>query len=70
MAPVHDLIHHGDGVIGVADDALALAVQGQLLAAQDVFPGALTLCLEIPGRADIRPLNIRLFGRMCGWQIC
>ena len=34
------LVHHGDGVVGIADDALALSVECQLLAAQNVFPGA------------------------------
>lgn len=34
------LVHQGDGVVGVANDALPLGVAGELPPGQDVFPGA------------------------------
>ena len=58
MIAAGDLVHHGAGVVGVADDALATAVQGEFLTAQQVASGPLTLCLKIPGRADVGPPDI------------
>lgn len=53
-----DLVHHGDGVVGVGDGGLTAAVERELLAAQDVGAGALALGLEVAGGADVGPLHV------------
>lgn len=34
-----DLVDHGDGIVGIADDRFTSIGQGQLFASQDVRPG-------------------------------
>ena len=58
IAAVDGQIHHGDGIVRVADDALVPAVEGQLLAALQIFAGALPLGLKVPSGADKCPYNI------------
>ena len=53
-----DLVDHGDGVVGVADDRLAGLFERQLLAAQEVGAGALALGLEVARGRDVGPLHV------------
>lgn len=41
-----DLVDHGDGIVGIADDRFTSIGQGQLFASQDVRSGTLVLCPE------------------------
>ena len=58
MPAFYNLIHHGNGIIRIADDTLALFIQRQLLPAKNIFAAALAFRLEIPGRAYISPLHV------------
>ncbi|SDP73495.1 hypothetical protein SAMN05216366_1455 [Selenomonas ruminantium] len=61
MASLGGFVNHGDGVVGVADYAFPGRVQGQFLAAKDIFASTLALGLEIASGTDIRPLHIFAF---------
>ena len=61
MIAFFDLINHSDGIVRIADDAFAAAVQRQFFSGKDIFSGAFTISLEISGRADERPLYIISF---------
>lgn len=58
MVAAHGLVDHGDGVVGVADGALAAVVHRELLAAQDVAAGAGAVGLEVSGRAEVGPAHV------------
>ena len=64
MAAVLDFIDHRDGIIRIADDALALAVQRELLTSEDVLARALAVRLEIASRADVRPVHVVAFAEL------
>ena len=51
-----DLVDHGDGVVGVGDDGLVLAVERELLASELILARALAVSLEVGCRADVGPL--------------
>ena len=51
-----DLVDHGDGIVGIADDRFTSIGQGQLFASQDVRPGTLVLCPEVSGGAKFRSI--------------
>ena len=53
-----DFIDHANRIVGVADDALALAVQRELFAAEDVLARALAVSLEVTSWADVLPTDI------------
>ena len=61
MISADNLIHHGNGVVCITYDALAAAVQGQLLTGQNVFPCSLSFGLEISLRTDKGLLDIVSF---------
>lgn len=51
-------VYHGDGVIGIADEAFAFGIGGEFLAGQPVGSGTFTLGLEVGGGADVGPLHV------------
>ena len=53
-----NLVHHSNSVICIADNALALSVEGQLLSCENVLAAALTVSLKISGRADVCPFYV------------
>ena len=58
VVALFDLIHHGDGIVRIADDALAALVESQLLTGQNVLAATLTVSLEVTCGADERPLHV------------
>ena len=50
VAALFDFVDHRDRVIRVGDDGFAPIVKGQFFAAEDVFPAAFAVSLEIPCR--------------------
>ena len=77
MAATDCEVHHRDGIVRIAEDALALRVHRKLLASQRVLSRADAVCAEIGGGADIRPIDIRpgaqfakrLRHRRCKWLV-
>lgn len=59
VAAILNRINHADGVVRVADDVLALAVQREFFARKDVLACALDIGLEVAGWADVGPIDIR-----------
>lgn len=51
-------VYHGDGVIGIADEAFPFGIGGEFLAGQPVGSGTFTLGLEVGGGADVGPLHV------------
>ena len=64
MIAALDLIDHRDRVVGVADNALALSVELELLACEDVFAGAFTVRLKVTGGADVSPVDVVVFSEL------
>ena len=59
-----DLVDHGDGIVGIADDRFTSIGQGQLFASQDVRPGALAQCPEVSGGANVGPFDVAAFAKL------
>lgn len=59
-----DLVDHGDGIVGIADDRFTSIGQGQLFASQDVRPGTLVLCPEVSGGANVGPFDVAAFAKL------
>lgn len=59
-----DLVDHGDGIVGIADDRFTSIGQGQLFASQDVRPGTLALCPKVSGGANVGPFDVAAFAKL------
>lgn len=53
-----NLVNHSNSVICIADNALALRVECQLLACENVLAAAFAVSLKISCGADISPLYV------------
>lgn len=58
MVAFHGFVDHGNGIIRIADHALAGGIQGQLLTAERVSSGSCAVRLEVGCGADVCPFDI------------
>lgn len=65
-AAADGFVYHSNGIVCIADDALAPAVQGQLLAAQNILAGTLALRLEADVCIIVRKGPFEKYAQYCG----
>ena len=58
MVPVFCFIYHSNRIVGIADNTFSPGIESQLFTAKDIFAGAFTVCLKVPGRTDVCPSDI------------
>ena len=58
VASLDNFVHHGNGIVRIADDALSPVIQSKFLSAEQIAACSFSVRLKIARRADKCPCDI------------